>query len=78
MKIEVCKHCRGHVIDTKGFDILEEIKKYEKLFVEKNIEFQVEETGCLGGCEAPMIKINGEAYGKVDAEKLEEILNSLL
>lgn len=78
MKVEVCKHCRGHVKDTKGFDILEEIKKYEKLFVEKNIEFQVEETGCLESCQAPAIRINGEVYGNVDAEKLEEILNTLI
>jgi len=51
---------------------------YEELFLEKNIVFDVKECGCLGKCKGPVVKINGKIYTKVDADKVEEILNELI
>jgi len=76
IKVEVCKHCNGHARDTKGVDILEEIKKYENLLKEKGINLELLETGCLGPCKSPVARINGEIYTSLDSEKLKEIFKS--
>ncbi|ABW18615.1 NAD(P)H-dependent oxidoreductase subunit E [Alkaliphilus oremlandii] len=79
IKVEVCSHCKSQSCNiNKGVDIFEELKMYEELFLEKNIVFDVKECGCLGKCKGPVVKINGKIYTKVDADKVEEILNELI
>lgn len=79
IKVEVCSHCKNSSCDLeKGIDIFEALKKYEELFSEKNIEFHLEECGCLGKCKGPVVKIDEVIYTEVDSVKIETILNKLL
>lgn len=79
IKVEVCSHCKTQSCNiNKGVDIFEELKKYEELFIEKNIEFSLKECCCLEKCKGPVVKVNEKIYTEVDADKVEEILNSLI
>lgn len=77
--VKVCSHCKMQSCDMKkGIDIFEELKKYKELFEEKNIEFDLNECGCLESCKGPVVKINEAIYTEVNSEKLEAILSKLI
>lgn len=79
LDIKVCKHCRklNNGIE-EDYDIYNEFKQYVGLFREKRIDYNLEETECLGVCKGPVVKINEEVYIEVTPDKIEEILNKIL
>ena len=79
IKVEVCSNCLTEKCDLgKGIGIFEEFKQYEELFIEKEIEFSLTKCECLGKCNGPVVRVNGNIYTEVDEDKVESILNRLI
>lgn len=77
--VEVCSNCKTRICDfNRGINIYEEFRQYGELFCEQEIEFNLSECECLGVCTGPVVRINGEIYTEVDADKVESILNELM
>jgi NADH:ubiquinone oxidoreductase subunit E len=71
--------CLGTACYVKGaenvLDKFKEILKIDVGQITPDGKFSLSTTRCLGACSlAPVITVNEEVYGKVDAAKVEEIL----
>ena len=77
--IQVCYGTACHVLGAST--VLKELEKILKIKdgeTTKDGIFSLEVQTCIGGCgQAPVIAINGNFYGKLNLEKLEELINSL-
>jgi NADH-quinone oxidoreductase E subunit len=77
--IQLCYGTACHVVGASTL-----LKELEKLLKIKDGEttkdgiFSLEVQTCIGGCgQAPVIAINGEFHGKLNVERLEDIINGL-
>jgi NADH-quinone oxidoreductase E subunit len=77
--IQVCYGTACHLFGASTF-----LKEIEKLLKIKDNEttkdnlFSLEVQTCIGGCgQAPVISINGDFYGKLTYDKLEQIISTL-
>lgn len=72
--------CLGTACYVKGsqnvLDKVKEILKIDVGEVTPDGKFSIEAVRCIGACGlAPVMTVNGEVYGNVDASKVQEILN---
>ena len=76
--VQVCYGTACHVLGAST--VLKELEKMLKIKDGKTTKdglFSLEVQTCIGGCgQAPVIAINGEFYGKVTLDKLENIINN--
>ena len=74
--IQVCRGTACHVLGSST--VLQEIEKHLKIKsgqTSRDGLFSIEVVACIGACGlAPVISINGEFFGKVDSEKIKEII----
>jgi NADH-quinone oxidoreductase E subunit len=77
--IQVCYGTACHLFGASTF-----LKEIEKMLKIKDNEttrdnlFSLEVQTCIGGCgQAPVISINGDFYGKLTYDKLEQIISTL-
>ena len=77
--IQVCYGTACHVFGAST--VLHELEKMLKIKdgeTTKDGLFSLEVQTCIGGCgQAPVIAVNGDFYGKLNLDKLEEIINNL-
>lgn len=71
--------CMGTACYVKGSQIVldrfKEKLKIQEGQVSEDGKFSIETVRCIGACGlAPAIVVNGEVYGKVDKEKVDEII----
>ena len=77
--IEVCSHCKNSACGLeKGVDIYEIFKAFEDLLNENQIEFIVNECGCLGGCKGPVVRVNDKIYTEVNGDTVQQIIIELI
>lgn len=74
--------CRGTACHVKGslsvLNLLEEILKIKAGQTTKDGLFSIETVACMGACSlAPVISINGEYYGEITRDKLEQLVKSI-
>jgi NADH-quinone oxidoreductase subunit E len=74
--------CRGTACHVKGsFNLLQTVKHQLNIDVGQTTKdglFSLETVACLGACSiAPVLKINGKFYGRLDGKKVRGLLNSL-
>jgi NADH-quinone oxidoreductase E subunit len=76
--IQLCYGTACHVLGAST--LLKELEKILKIKdgeTTKDCVFSLEVQTCIGGCgQAPVIAINGNFFGKLNLEKLEELINS--
>ncbi|MBN1387962.1 MAG: NAD(P)H-dependent oxidoreductase subunit E [Bacteroidales bacterium] len=78
----IIRACNSPVCNMIGsVSIIEELKKVLKIEVGETTDdrmFTLELTECLGQCDiAPVMMINKEIYGNLDAEKIKTIIENL-
>lgn len=76
--VQVCYGTACHVLGAST--VLKELEKMLKIKdgeTTKDGLFSLEVQTCIGGCgQAPVIAINGDFFGKLTLEKLDELINS--
>jgi NADH-quinone oxidoreductase E subunit len=77
--IQLCYGTACHVVGSST--LLKEIEKLLKIKdgeTTKDELFSLEVLTCIGGCgQAPVIAVNGDFYGKMDFDKMEQLIDSL-
>ncbi|MBS0010815.1 MAG: NAD(P)H-dependent oxidoreductase subunit E [Bacteroidales bacterium] len=76
----IIRACNSPVCHMEGsISVINELKKILSLELGETTDdrlFTLEPTECLGQCHiAPVMMINEEVYGKLDAKRIESILN---
>ena len=74
--------CRGTACHVKGsLNILESVKKslnIDEGETSKDGKFSLEVVACIGACGlAPVVCVNGEFYGKMSMDSLDELVENL-
>jgi len=78
----VIRVCRGTACHVKGsFDILTTLETELNIKAGQTTRdklFTIETVACIGACSiAPVIAVNDEFYGKLDAKKIKKLLTDL-
>lgn len=77
--IEVCRGTACHVRGSLAIaDHLQRRLKLDQFGNSKNGKFSVITVACLGACSiAPVIKLDGEFYGHLTPQKLDELIDQV-
>lgn len=77
--IMVCHGTSCHIMGTEPLiAVIEKKLKIKAGQTSRDGQFSLEVVSCMGACsQSPVISINGIFYGKLDSQKLDEIINNL-